>query len=49
MKTDGSAKNRLAICPPTHLIFGTVKYMVSIFYDTKNHVHGLCVGGAFLS
>ena len=30
---------------PTHLIFGTVIYMVSIFYHTTNQVGGLCVGG----
>ena len=34
---------------PTHLIFGTVKYIVSMCYYTKNHVRGLCVGGDMVS
>ena len=30
---------------PTHLIFGRVIDIVSMFYLTKNQVRGLCVGG----
>ena len=33
---------------PTHLIFGTVIDIVSIFYHTKNQVGGLCIGGISL-
>ena len=35
----------MVISPPTHLIFGRVIDIVSIFYLTKNQVRGLCVGG----
>ena len=41
-------KNKIhisAYTQPTHLIFGTVIDIVSIFYHTKNQVGGLCVGG----
>ena len=35
----------MVISPPTHLIFGRVIDIFSIFYLTKNQVRGLCVGG----
>ena len=41
-------KNKIhisAYTQPAHLIFGTVIDIVSIFYHTKKHVGGLCVGG----
>ena len=45
-KTARSEKNKMIIYPPTHpRTFGTIKYIVSIFYRTKNKVRGLCVGG----
>ena len=34
-----------AYAEPTHLIFGTVIDILSIFYNTKNLASGLCVGG----
>ena len=34
-----------AYAQPTLLIFGILKYADNIYYFTKNHVRGLCVGG----
>ena len=36
----------MVISPPTHnpRTLGTVIYIISIFYRTKNQVRGLCVG-----
>ena len=41
----GSFYGKMTISPPTHLIFGTVIDIVSIFYQTKNNVGGSYVGG----
>ena len=35
----------MTISPPTHSVFGTAKYISTVFPPTKNQVRGLCVGG----
>ena len=38
-------ENNFWYTTPTHSVFGTVKYIASSFYHTKNKVRGFCVGG----